>query len=266
MFAYKAADGLELEGVLTLPPGSSGKNLPLVVMPHGGPIGIHDQVGFDWWAQGFASRGYAVFQPNYRGSGGYGAAFREKGYGELGRGMLSDISDGVKALAGAGIVDPKRACIVGASYGGYAALAGVTIQHGLYRCAVAVSGVTDVGAWMGEFGQDQYSPGFRYAQKFFGVSLAKDPALDAISPLKRAQEADAPILLIHGRDDTVVPFVHSLGMSEVLERAGKPVKFVATPGEDHWLSHEATRTQTLEESVAWVEKYNPVNERRGAEP
>lgn len=143
-FKYKAADGLELEGVLTLPPGREARNLPVVVLPHGGPIGIRDDIRFDWWAQAYASAGYAVFQPNYRGSSGYGGRFQKSGYGQWGRKMLTDISDGLAALAAQGVADPKRACIVDGSYGGYAALAGVTVQHGLYRCAVAVAGVGDL--------------------------------------------------------------------------------------------------------------------------
>jgi dipeptidyl aminopeptidase/acylaminoacyl peptidase len=127
--AYTAADGLELDGILTLPPGREAKDLPLVMLPHGGPH-AYDEVAFDWWAQAFASRGYAVFQPNFRGSTNRDDAFVRAGYGEWGRKMQSDISDGLQALADKGIVDPKRACIVGASYGGYAALAGVTLQQG----------------------------------------------------------------------------------------------------------------------------------------
>ncbi len=259
MFSYKAADGLAMEGVLTLPPGSSGKNLPVVVMPHGGPLGVVDEVKFDFWAQAFASRGYAVFQPNYRGSGGYGASFRHAGFGQWGRGMLSDISDGVSALAQAGIIDRKRACIVGASYGGYAALAGVTIQHGQYRCAVAVSGVSNVGALMTSVGYDPSTAGGRYSQAMFGVSFAGDAALAQISPLDHADRADAPILLIHGKDDTTVPFVHSNSMASALKEAGKPVEFVQLEGEDHYWSHEKTRVQILEATVAFVQKYNPAN-------
>ena len=253
------ADGLPIEGVLTLPPGSTGKGLPVVVMPHGGPIGFHDQIGFDWWAQAFASRGYAVLQPNYRGSSGYGLPFQNKGMGEWGGKMLTDMSDGLAALTQAGIAAPGRACIVGASYGGYAALAGVTVQQGLYRCAVSVSGPSDIGADMASRGDSDYSPGGRYSQKLFGVRSAGAAALGPISPLRQARRADAPILLIHGKDDTVVPFVHSLSMNTALKDAGKTVRFVATEGEDHWLSKEATRVQTLEESVGWVEQYNPAN-------
>ena len=145
---YTAADGLAIEGILTLPPESEAKNLPVVVLPHGGPIGAWDEPGFDWWAQAFASRGYAVFQPNYRGSGGYSPAFRKAGYGEWGGKILSDITAGVAELAKLGMIDPKRACIVGGSYGGYAALAGVTLQQGMYRCAVSVAGPADMSNFM----------------------------------------------------------------------------------------------------------------------
>lgn len=124
MFRYAASDGLEIEAVLTLPPGKSAAGLPLVVIPHVGPIGVNDMVEFDWWAQAYASRGYAVLQPNYRGSSGYGRDFVQAAFGQWGRKMQTDLSDGVAALAKQGLIDAKRVCIVGASYGGYAALAG----------------------------------------------------------------------------------------------------------------------------------------------
>jgi dipeptidyl aminopeptidase/acylaminoacyl peptidase len=258
LFPFKASDGLAMDGVLTLPPGSTAKNLPLVLMPHGGPIGFRDRVGFDYWPQAFASRGYAVFQPNYRGSSGHGAAFRQAGYGEWGHRMLSDMSDGVAALASAGIIDKSRVCVVGASYGGYAALASVTFQHGAFRCAVSVSGVSDVGAMMASWGDYSGSASGRYAQAMFGAAFSGDPRLQQISPLRHAAEADAPILIIHGKDDTVVPFVQSLGMNTMLAKAAKSVKFLPLDSEDHWWSHEATRVQILEASVAFVQEHNPV--------
>jgi dipeptidyl aminopeptidase/acylaminoacyl peptidase len=259
LFSYHAADGLALEGVLTLPLGQTSadrRRLPLVVIPHGGPMDFYDDIKFDFWPQAFASRGYAVFQPNYRGSGGYGPALREAGFGQWGRKMLSDVSDGVDALAQAGIIDPKRVCIAGASYGGYAALAAVTIQGASYRCAVSVSGVSDVGALM--VGLSNQTAHGRYTEALLGAGFAADPELQQISPLDHADRASAPILLIHGKDDTVVPFVHSLSMKGALEKAGKPVEFVPLEGEDHWWSKEATRVQILETSVAFVEKYDPV--------
>jgi dipeptidyl aminopeptidase/acylaminoacyl peptidase len=262
MMDWKAADGLEMHGVLTLPPGRTAHGLPVVVLPHGGPQ-ARDYPGFDWWAQAFAARGYAVFQPNFRGSSGYGRAFVDAGHGQWGRKMQTDISDGLAALAVQGIVDPKRACIVGASYGGYAALAGVTVQHGLYRCAVADAGVADLRQMLkyedAKSGYDASSSTMRYWKQFMGASSASDDSLDAISPAALAGQADAPILLIHGKDDTVVPFAQSLEMQAALKRANKPVEMVVMPNEDHWLSRPETRLSMLTAAVAFVQKYNPAD-------
>ena len=258
---FKAADGLVMDGVLTLPPGREAKNLALVVMPHGGPIGIWDRPGFDNWAQAFASRGYAVFQPNYRGSGGHGAVFQRAGYGEWGRKMLSDISDGVAALAARGVVDPRRACIVGASYGGYAALAGVTLQQGLYRCAVSVAGPANMSSFFnwqtGKLGDR--SAFTRYWRAATGADTQGDGVMKAISPATLAGRADAPVLLIHGKDDTVVPIEQSRQMESALQAAGKSVEFMPIEGGDHWDLHEDARLATVTASVAFVEKYNPPN-------
>ncbi len=255
---YKAADGLAMRGVLTLPPGREARNLPLVVMPHGGPE-AHDYLSFDYWAQAFAARGYAVFQPNFRGSNGSGNAFRDAGFGQWGRKMQTDISDGVADLARQGLIDPKRACIVGWSYGGYAALAGVTVQHGLYRCAVSMAGVADLPAML-NYDRERagdVSSSTRYWKAFMGVTSTWENELKDISPKGLADHADAPILLIHGQDDTVVPIEQSQAMDRALQRSGKPVEFVSLPGADHWLLHEDARVAMLKASVAFVLKNNP---------
>lgn len=258
-FHYKAADGLALDGVLTLPPGREARGLPVVVLPHGGPE-RHDGLDFDWQAQAYAARGYAVFQPNFRGSSGYGRAFRDAGFGEWGRKMQTDISDGLAALAAEGVVDPRRACIVGWSYGGYAALAGVTVQNGLYRCAVSGAGVSDLPMMLASERSERggRNATMRYWRTFMG---ADNPgglaALDALSPAKLGARADAPILLIHGKDDTVVLIEQSRAMERALKAAGKPVEFVLLDGEDHWLSGEATRIAALRASVDFVMKHNP---------
>jgi dipeptidyl aminopeptidase/acylaminoacyl peptidase len=261
IFDWHAADGLALHGVLTLPPGPEIKSLPLVVLPHGGPE-ARDYAGFDWWAQAFASQGYAVFQPNFRGSSGYGIAFRNAGLGQWGRKMQTDITDGVAELAKQGIVNPKRACIVGGSYGGYAALAGVTVQQGFYRCAVSVAGVADLPDMLT---YDHRRAGaasgpMRYWKAFMGVTSAvAGNELRPITPTALADRADAPILLIHGKDDTVVPLEQSETMESALRHAGKPVEMVVMKNEDHWLSREATRVEMLNAAVAFVVKHNPPN-------
>jgi dipeptidyl aminopeptidase/acylaminoacyl peptidase len=259
--SYTAADGLAIEGILTLPPGIPPTNLPVVVMPHGGPIDMWDEPGFDWWAQAFASRGYAVFQPNYRGSGGYSVAFRKAGYGEWGRKMLSDIKDGVAELSRLGLIDPKRACIVGGSYGGYAALAGVTLQQGLYRCAVSVAGPADMSSFMSWEAQrlGVNTPDLRYLQKVTGADTGSASYLRDISPRQFAKSADAPILLIHGKDDTRVPIEQSREMASALKANGKSVQFVELEKEDHFLSRDVTRIAMLKAAVSFVEKYNPPN-------
>jgi dienelactone hydrolase len=252
--AYKAADGLEMDGILTLPVGKPPKNLPVILLPHGGPT-AHDEPRFDWWAQGLASRGYAVFQPNFRGSTNRDAAFITAGHGEWGRKMQSDISDGLNHLAAQGIVDPKRACIVGASYGGYAALAGVTLQKGLYRCAVSVAGVSDLQLMIStDIRESGSNP---VLKRNLDAEIGKGRELKDVSPRRFAAQADAPILLVHGKDDVVVPYRQSTIMADALKDAGKPHELVTLVGEDHWLSKSVTRRRMLETVVAFVEKHNP---------
>jgi dipeptidyl aminopeptidase/acylaminoacyl peptidase len=176
--------------------------------------------------------------------------------------MQTDISDGVAKLAKGGVIDPKRACIVGASYGGYAALAGVTVQHGLYRCAVSVASVSDLAGmltYQHKLAAGPTSAALRYWHAFMGVDTSSDSRLAAITPAALADKADAPILLIHGKDDTIVPIDQSETMESALKRAGKPVEFMKMNNEDHWLSRGESRIEMLKAAVAFVEKYNPPN-------
>ncbi len=254
MVPYAAADGLKMEGVLTLPPNRPGKALPAVILPHGGPAS-YDQIRFDWIAQAFASRGYAVFQPNFRGSTGYGSKFKDAGDGEWGRKMQTDISDGLGELVRQGIVDSKRVCIVGASYGGYAALAGVTLQHGLYRCAVAIAGISDLTRMVND---DTSESGENpMLMRNLKRELGSGRDLKAVSPIRFVDKVDVPVLLIHGKDDTVVHFRQSTDMFDALRRAGKPVEMVTLKAEDHWLSKSETRLQMLQASMDFVLKNNP---------
>jgi dipeptidyl aminopeptidase/acylaminoacyl peptidase len=245
-WSYPARDGTPIPAYLTRPPGAGDKNLPLVVLPHGGPE-ANDSFEFDWLVQFFATRGYVVLQPQFRGSTGYGEAHRLAGYRQWGGLMQDDVTDGVKALIARGLVDPKRVCIVGWSYGGFAALAGATLTPELYACAVSLNGVADLPSMLGHTrmrrGDDSYS--LAYWTEHIGS--VHDPKVTERSPARLARNVRAPILLLHGVDDTVVPIAQSEAMARGLQAAGKPFTFVKLPSEDHWLSRGETRTRVLEE-------------------
>jgi dipeptidyl aminopeptidase/acylaminoacyl peptidase len=252
---YPAADGLEIRAYLTLPPGKEPMQLPLVVLVHGGPA-ARDTADFDWWPQALASQGYAVLQANFRGSA-LGTEFMSAGFGEWGRKMQTDLSDGVRHLAQEGTIDPARVCIMGASYGGYAALAGVTLDPGVYRCAVSVAGVGDLERMLQWERANSSEQAQRFWDRFMGVDGPKDPAVRAISPAENAAAADAPVLLIHGKDDTIVPYAQSEAMLRALRRADKNVELVTLKREDHWLSRGETRVQMLQASTAFLRLHNP---------
>lgn len=213
---YKARDGLDLPAYLTLPRGREAKNLPLILFPHGGPF-ARDDWTFDPLVQFFANRGYAVLQPEFRGSTGYGKAFVTKGYGEFGKKMQDDLDDGVDWLVKSGQVDPKRVCIVGASYGGYAAMWGAIRNPEKYRCAASWAGVSDLDAML------------RYDRKLFSATryfrewrakVADDGKSDlaAVSPIKFADKLKVPLLIGHGEDDDTVPVKQSRLMVTALPR------------------------------------------------
>jgi dipeptidyl aminopeptidase/acylaminoacyl peptidase len=248
-YGYTARDGLSIPAYITLPPGRVARNLPAVVMPHGGPD-ARDTIGFDWWAQFLANRGYVVLQPNYRGSFGYGQKFTDAGLHQWGLKSQDDISDGVKKMIADGIVDPKRICIVGASYGGYAALAGAAFSPDLYKCAVSVAGVSDLPHmlhWEEVKSLHQMSKSVSFWISRIGNRDSDATRLDATSPAKHADLVKCPILLMHGDTDTTVPFEQSQIMYDALTAAHKPVEFVKLEGDDHYLELSATRIRMLSE-------------------
>ncbi len=252
-FERKAADivgeaypGTPIPAYLTLPPGATPRGLPLVVLPHGGPED-RDLGGFDWWAQFLATRGYAVLQPQFRGSTGFGREHRLAGYRQWGGRMQDDVSDGVRHLVATGVADPNRVCIVGASYGGYAALAGAAFTPELYRCAVSVNGVSDLPSMLADVARVSGRTSNRLAYWKDHIGVASDPDVAGRSPARAAAAVRAPVLLLHGTDDTVVLPAQSQKMAAALAAAGKPHRLTLLPGEDHWLSNGATRTRVLEE-------------------
>jgi dipeptidyl aminopeptidase/acylaminoacyl peptidase len=209
-----ARDGVKIPSYLTLPEGREARALPLVVMPHGGPS-ARDVWGFDWLAQFFASRGYAVLQPNFRGSDGYGRAW------EMGNGIkawataVADVADSAKALAAKGVVDANRVCVVGWSFGGYIALMSSIVEAATYKCGVAIAPPSD------------WDEMVRDSRNFMNADIMReyigaDPAVrERGSPLKRVAEVSLPLLLFHGDDDLNVTVDHSRDMAKALQRAGK---------------------------------------------
>ena len=255
--AYRAADGLTIPALVTVRDEVLEKgNAPLLVIPHGGPAS-HDVYGFDWLAQYFASRGYVVMQPQFRGSDGFGHDHLVAGRGEWGGKMQSDLDDGVKSLVDQGIADPDRVCMLGASYGGYAALAAGAFSPDIYRCIVSIAGVSDLNLHMrhkqAERGGDDWA--LDYWEDLYGAEASEKDELSAISPVDHADAFQAPVLLIHGERDTVVRIDQSKVMRKALRKAGKEVTFVKLEGEDHWLTQETTRIEMLQAAAAFIEAH-----------
>lgn len=247
---YKARDGLDISAVLTLPQNKPATKLPLILMPHGGPFARDDE-SWDWWAQFLADRGYAVLQPNYRGSSGFGTDFTKKGEGQWGLAMQDDLLDAVKWAADQGIADAKRVCIVGGSYGGYAAFRAAQRDTGVYRCAVSYAGVSDMG------GMVRYNGNFLNGGRTKDYLRTQAPDFKLISPVNYAADFSIPILIMHGKVDKTVPVKQSREMVEKLKAAGKTYRYVEQPNADHHFANEADRIQFLKELEAFLAQYNP---------
>jgi dipeptidyl aminopeptidase/acylaminoacyl peptidase len=248
-YPYAARDGLSIHAYLTLPPGRPAHNLPTVIFPHGGPE-ARDMMQFDWWAQFMASRGYAVLQPNFRGSAGYGLNFIKAGDGEWARKVQFDVQDGVKKLIADGIADPRRICIVGGSYGGYMALAGATFSPDLYACAISYAGPADLNRELYRLTSFE-SEGVSIWKRRIGADV-DSTMLDRVSPANFADRVKIPILLLHSEKDTTVPIVQSEIEDKALLRAGKQVEFVTLPGDDHYLEFADTRIELLKKVEAFL--------------
>ena len=252
---YLARDGVELSGYLTAPAESNPQGkLPLVLMPHGGPE-ARDSLSFDPWVQYLVTRGYAVFQPNFRGSDGFGRKFAESGYGEWGRKMQDDLTDAVKALVNLGSVDAARVCIVGASYGGYAALAGAALTPEVYKCAVSIAGISDLDDFIGwrkrNYGSD--SEGYTYWLKAIGNPDKDEQRLREVSPLTQADKIRIPVLLIHGDGDFVVPIAQSKAMKKVLDKSGRKTELITLKDEGHsyWSADSEKLAMSAIDNFLW---------------
>lgn len=237
---FPAADGTSIPGYLTLPPGSDGKNIPAIVMPHGGP-GARDEWGFDWLAQYFAARGFAVLQPNFRGSTGYGDAWFQKNGFQSWRTAIGDVNDAGRWLSSQGIAAPGKLAIVGWSYGGYAALQSAVLDSSLFKAIVAIAPVTDLEALRLEAHD---FTNFALVDAFIG----KGPHVSQGSPARNAGRIKAPVLLFHGDLDTNVGIRQSRLMVEKLKDAGGKVELVEFHGLDHQLDDDIARTAMLDKA------------------
>jgi dipeptidyl aminopeptidase/acylaminoacyl peptidase len=255
---YTARDGLKIPTLITIPREKSSelKNLPAVIYPHGGPE-AHDTIGFDYFAQALASEGYVVIQPQFRGSSGFGFKHRDAGYGEWGKKMQDDITDAVKFFSAKGIIDPKRVCIVGASYGGYAALAGGAFTPDIYKCVVSINGISDMTSFLSyeknRNGKD--SEAFSYWKLQLANGDVSAESLEQISPLKLAKQFTAPALLINSENDKTVEPEQSVKMLKALQKNNKPVQLITLEGDDHYLEKGPTRTQAVTETVKFVKAH-----------
>jgi len=252
---YAARDGLSLPAYLTMPLHRGDKALPLVIMPHGGPF-ARDDWEYDPFVQFLASRGYAVLQPEFRGSTGYGKAFVEKGYGQWGRKMQDDVDDGVDWLVKAGKVDPKRVCIMGASYGGYAALWGAIRNPEKYRCAISFAGVTDIDAILRYDRRSFSAP--RYFKRWQTKVAGEDKIdLDTVSPLAQAARLTIPVLIAQGEKDTTVPPRQAHQMVNALTKYHANLESVFYKEEVHGFSKPENMADFLRRMDAFLHKHNP---------
>ncbi len=242
--SYKAADGTMVPGYLTLPPGSTGKNLPTILMPHGGPSS-RDEWGFDWLAQFFAAQGFAVLQPNFRGSSGYGDAWYQKNGFKSWRTAIGDVNDGARWMVAEGIADPAKLSIFGWSYGGYAALQAVTTEPDLYKAAVAVAPVTDLEALRSD--ARNYS-NFLAVDDFIG----NGPHIREGSPAQNAAQIKVPVMMFHGDKDINVAVRQSRLMADRLRSAGKSPTLIVYPKLDHQLDDSAARADMLRKSDTFL--------------
>lgn len=245
---YRARDGLEIEAALSLPKGEKQGPYPTVIHPHGGPIS-YDGDEFDYWTQFFVNRGYAVLQMNFRGLSGYGFDFMSAGLKGWGKQMQTDVEDGTRWLIEKGIADPERICMVGASYGGYAALMEAARNSSLYKCAVSFAGVTDLNLLLNS------------SYNFTNYDVVKEQIgddrkdLKLNSPVRLAEQIDIPVLLVHGTKDRSVRVQHSRKMEKALKRAGKSVRYIEQKNGSHYLTNEAHRLQLFKEMDAFLAEY-----------
>jgi dienelactone hydrolase len=256
---YPARDGTMIPGYLSVPPGAQKKDLPLIVMPHGGPI-ARDTWGYFFLTQFLTSRGYAVLQMNFRGSDGYGPDWFFAAHQDWGGLTYDDVTDAAKWAIAEGVADPSRVCIVGWSFGGYLAFVGAQRNPDLYRCAVSIAGIGDLAML---YDDGNHWVDAKIMQRQIGTDREK---LRKDSPREHAADFQVPVLFFQGDMDAQVAAHQGDAMDKALTKAGKTHRYVKLPGADHSLSKEADRAQMLRELDAFLTRYNPAASGAGSSP
>lgn len=255
---YEARDGTSIQAYLTLPRGRDAKDLPLIVHPHGGPYGVRDTDRYNDMVQLLANRGYAVIQPNFRGSGGFGEAFELLGNGQIGRAMQDDLDDAVAHLVSEGLVDLQRVCILGSSYGGFAALWGAIRNPEIYRCAVSFAGVTHFERQLNYdsdyfFGRNRG----RWWDRVDGDQTNFD--LDDVSPAVQVRRLTRPVLLVHGEEDNVVPYDQYELMVDRADDADIEIETLSFEEAAHGFTRPEDEQAYYDAVVDFLERHNPAD-------
>ncbi|MCO7227088.1 S9 family peptidase [Pleionea sp. CnH1-48] len=249
--SFKARDGLEVRGYLTLPKGKS-KDLPMILMVHGGPYGVQDRWGYNREVQFFANRGYAVFQVNYRGSGGRGSSYQYDAYKQMGMEMQDDLTDATLWAVEQGYADKERLCIYGASYGGYASMMGVVKEPDLYKCAIAYVGLYDINLWKkADTWRSEY--GRRFVREAWGID---DPEfVKERSPINHLDKLKAAIFLVHGKDDARVVIDNHDDLAEALDERGYPYESLVKAFEGHGFRNPENNYELYTKLQKFLEKH-----------
>jgi dipeptidyl aminopeptidase/acylaminoacyl peptidase len=248
---FKDRAGVELAGFLTLPNGGDQKNLPLVLIPHGGPIGPSDSWFYDPWAALLANRGYATLQINYRGSGERGYDFSRSGYKQFASGIQEDLIDGVKWAIAQGYVDPNRICVFGGSFGGYSSLMQPIRAPELYKCTIDYAGTFDFRIRYDYSDTRRFAGGLQY----FKEAIGNREEAYATSPASMMDKFNVPVLIAHGKDDPRVPYQNATDLRSYLDKAGKPYEWLAEPGELHGFASEKHNEELWNMILPFLGKY-----------
>lgn len=251
--SFTARDGRLIHGYLTIPKGSNGKNLPLIVNVHGGPMGPRDNWGYGTEPQIFASRGYATLQINYRGSGGFGKEFQDQAYGQWAQGIMNDIIDGTRHVIAQGQADKDRVCVYGGSFGGYASLMAPARDADLFKCAFGYVGLYDAQIQLSKSDTSRSESGRRYLLRSFGRTRAEQ---DAMSPVTYANQIKLPVYLAAGARDERCPPEHTEAMAKALTAAGNaPEGMIIQSGEAHGFYKEENNERLYTEMLAFFDRH-----------